>query len=68
MTTNKETFEKVRIYLHYPVLCHGWLYVAFSRARAKAAMKVKVLETNQQGIRGGNTVTLNIIIKNQDVL
>ena len=36
--------------------------MAFSRARAKAAMKVKVLEINQQGIRGGNTVTLNIRI------
>ena len=61
MTINKEqrqTFEKVGI---YPVFCHGQLYVAFSRARAMAAVKVKVLETNQQGIRGGNTVTPNII-------
>ena len=33
-------------------------FVMFSRARAIAAVKVKVLETNQQGIRGGgNTMT-----------
>ena len=44
------------------------LYVAFSRARAMAVVKVKVLERNQQGIRGGNTVTPNIIINYQDVL
>ena len=37
--------------------------MASSRARAIAAVKeVKVLETNQQGIGGGNTVTPNIII------
>ena len=64
MTINKaqgHTFERVGIYLPYPVFCHGQLYVAFSRARAMAAVKVKVLETNQQGIRGRNTVTPNII-------
>ena len=64
MAINKaqgHTFEKVGIYLPYPVFCHGQLYVVFSRARAMAAVKVKVLETNQQGIRGRNTVTPNII-------
>ena len=66
MTINKaqvqQTFEKVGIYLSYPAFCHGQLYVT----RAMAAVKVKVLETNQQEIRGGNTVTPNIIY--QDVL
>ena len=36
MTINKaqgHTFERVGIYLPYPVFCHGQLYVAFSRAR-----------------------------------
>ena len=64
MTINNaqgQTFEKVGIYLPYPVFCYGQLCVVFSRARAKAAVKVKVLETNQQGIRDGNTVTPNII-------
>ena len=37
-------------------------YVAFSRAMPIATVKeVKVLETNQQGIRGGNTLTPNVI-------
>ena len=40
----------------------SFVMVAFSRARAITAMKeLKVLETNQQKIGGGNTVTPNII-------
>ena len=58
-----QTFEKVGIYF---VFCYGQLCVVFSRARAMAAVKVKVLETNQQGIRGRNTMTPNITY--QDVL
>ena len=64
MAINKaqgQTIEKVGIYLLYPVFCHGQLYVAFSRVRTMAAVKVKVLETNQQGIRGRNTDTKHYI-------
>ena len=56
MTINKaqgQTFEKVGIYLPSPVFSHGQLYVAFSRARSLASVKVKVVETQQQGKRGG---------------
>ena len=52
------TRTEVGIYLPYPVFCHGQLYVAFSRARAMAAVKVKVLETNQACIIAIRIVTL----------
>ena len=63
MTINKaqgQTFEKVGIYLPSPVFSHGQLYVAFSRARSMAAVKVKVVNTHQQGKRGRKTVTPNV--------
>jgi len=66
MTINKaqgQTFEKVGIYLPYPVFSHGQLYVAFSRARSLASVKVKIVETQQQGKRGGRTVTPNVIYR-----
>ena len=66
MTINKaqdQTFEKVGIYLPSPVFSHGQLYVAFSRARSLASVKVKVVENQQQGKRGGRTVTPNIIYR-----
>lgn len=66
MTINKaqsQTFEKVGIYLPSPVFSHGQLYVAFSRARSLASVKVKVVETQQQGRRGGRTVTPNVVYR-----
>jgi len=63
MTINKvqgQTFEKVRIYLPSPVFSHGQLYVAFSRARSTAAVKVNMTDTHQQGRNGDKTVTPNL--------
>ena len=69
MTINKaqgQTFEKVGIYLPQPVFSHGHLYVAFSRARALADVKVQVQPTDHQGIKHGKTFTQNIVYR--DVL
>ena len=66
MTINKaqgQTFEKVGIYLPSPVFSHGQLYVAFSRARSMTAVKVKVVNTHQQGKRGRKTVTPNVVFR-----
>ena len=66
MTINKaqgQTFEKVGIYLPSPVFSHGQLYVAFSRARSMAAVKVKVVNTHQQGKQQGRTVTPNVLFR-----
>ena len=40
---------------------HGQLYVAFSRARFMATVKVKVTDSHQQGKRGERTVTPNVV-------
>lgn len=45
MTINKaqgQTFKKIGIYLMDPVFGHGQLYVAFSRVRSLACVKVKL--------------------------
>ncbi len=45
MTINKlqgQTFEKVDIYLPLPVFSHGQLYVAFSGAKSKNSLKIKI--------------------------
>ena len=66
MTINKaqgQTFEKVGIYLPSPVFSHGQLYVAFSRARSLGSVKVQVVDSQQQGKRGGRTVTPNVIYR-----
>ena len=66
MTINKaqgQTFAKVGIYLPSPVFAHGQLYVAFSRARSLATVKVKVVDTQQQGKRGQRTVTPNVVYR-----
>ena len=63
MTINKaqgQTFAKVEIYLPSPVFSHGQLYVAFSRARSLASVKVKVVKTQQQGKQNGKTETPNL--------
>ena len=69
MTINKsqgQSLDSVGIYLENPVFSHGQLYVAFSRARSKDKVKVKVLKTFAQGklIRKSNRVfTKNIVYK-----
>ena len=66
MTINKaqgQTFEKVGLYLQRPCFSHGQLYVAFSRARAFADIKVKILETTQQGRYQGKYYTQNIVYR-----
>lgn len=64
LTINKsqgQTFEKVGIFLRRPCFSHGQLYVAFSRARSFAAVKVKVVSTYQQGYVGNRCFTKNVV-------
>ena len=69
MTINKsqgQTFAKVGIYLPGPVFTHGQLYVAFSRARSKTNVKVKILTTDNQGQlmpRSQKMFTRNLVYK-----
>jgi hypothetical protein len=52
MTINKsqgQTFERVGIYLPSPVFSHGQLYVAFSRAKSKENVRIKIEDTERQG-------------------
>jgi PIF1-like helicase/Helitron helicase-like domain at N-terminus len=69
MTINKsqgQSLDSVGIYLPSPVFSHGQLYVAFSRARSKANIKVYVGQTPTQGklIKGSNRVfTKNVVYK-----
>jgi hypothetical protein len=52
MTINKaqgQAFDKVGIYLPQPVISHGQLYVAFSRATSREGVKVHIKETDKQG-------------------
>ena len=52
MTINKiqgQTFDHVGIQLAEPVFAHGQLYVALSRARNPANIKIVVTRTEQQG-------------------
>ncbi|XP_057291716.1 ATP-dependent DNA helicase pif1-like isoform X1 [Hydractinia symbiolongicarpus] len=59
--SQSQTFEKVGIYLRRPCFSHGQLYVAFSRARSFAAVKVKVVSTYQQGYVGNRCFTKNVV-------
>ena len=66
MTINKaqgQTFDRVGIYLPSPVFSHGQSYVAFSRARSMATVKVKITDSHQQGNRGERTVTPNVVFR-----
>jgi hypothetical protein len=69
MTINKaqgQTLEKVGIFLPEPVFSHGQLYVAFSRVRRGCDVKVKVLNTSQQGclIKNSHRVfTRNVVYR-----
>jgi ATP-dependent DNA helicase PIF1 len=65
MTINKaqgQTFDRVGLLLPAPVFSHGQLYVAFSRVRDPANIRVKIAKTHEQGARSGNgVVTSNIV-------
>ena len=67
MTINKaqgQTLEKVGIFLSAPVFGHGQLYVAFSRVRRSCDVKVKIIDTSDQGklIEGSDSVfTKNVV-------
>ncbi|XP_059167460.1 ATP-dependent DNA helicase PIF1-like [Physella acuta] len=67
MTINKsqgQTLDKVGLYLSTPVFGHGQLYVAFSRARRSADVKVFVKDSDEQGklVTGSEKVfTRNVV-------
>uniref|UniRef100_A0A8C5MTH3 ATP-dependent DNA helicase n=1 Tax=Leptobrachium leishanense TaxID=445787 RepID=A0A8C5MTH3_9ANUR len=52
MTINKsqgQTLDRVGIYVPEPVFSHGQLYVAFSRVKSSADVKIKVIDGREQG-------------------
>ena len=64
LTINKaqgQTFDMVGVSLQRPVFAHGQLYVALSRVRRQAALRVKVTDTAQQGRLGAQTYTQNVV-------
>jgi ATP-dependent DNA helicase PIF1 len=69
MTINKsqgQTLDRIGLYLPNPVFSHGQLYVAFSRVRRSADVKVFVKDTHDQGklLPGSNRVfTRNVVYK-----
>ena len=66
MTINKsqgQTFDKVGIYLNQACFAHGQLYVAFSRARSKNDISMRIVETPEQGKHRGHHYTKNIVLR-----
>ncbi|WVZ82655.1 hypothetical protein U9M48_029897, partial [Paspalum notatum var. saurae] len=66
MTINKaqgQTIPNVGIYLPNPVLSHGQLYVAMSRAIARSNLKVLAATTNDDINGSDGTLTKNIVYK-----
>ena len=67
LTINKaqgQTFGMVGVSLRRPVFAHGQIYVALSRVRRQAAIRVKVMDTAQQrphDTAGRHTYTQNIV-------
>ena len=62
MTINKsqgQTFTNVGIFLPEPVFSHGQLYVAFSRARRLADVKVQI----HDGANTSSYVTKNVVYR-----
>nr|CAH7751480.1 unnamed protein product [Callosobruchus chinensis] len=55
MTINKsqgQTFDKIGIFLPDPVFTHGQLYVAFSGVRRFDDVKIQIINTTEQGLKG----------------
>ena len=69
MTMNKsqgQTLDMVGVFLPEPVFSHGQLYVAFSRARHSADVKVQIVEGPGQGklVTGSDAIfTKNVVYK-----
>ena len=64
MTINKaqgQTFQKVGLELPNPVFAHGQLYVALSRAITEEGVRVKLYQTEEQGVHNGMAFTQNVI-------
>ena len=64
MTINKsqgQTMEKIGLFLPRPVFSHGQLYVAFSRVRSLAGLKVQVIEGVTQGKDSDEVYTQNVV-------
>ena len=65
MTINKgqgQTFDKVGIYFNRACFAHGQLCVAFSRARSKNDISMKIAETPEQGKHRVHHYTKNIVL------
>ena len=65
MTINKsqgQTYDKVGLFLDTACFSHGQLYVACSRARSFNDLKIKVIDTNQQGKHRQITYTKNVVL------
>ena len=65
MTINKsqgQTFEKVGIYVKCAVFVHGQLYVAFSRAKSKSDISLRIVVTSEQGTQKGVYSTKNVVL------
>uniref|UniRef100_A0A8C5PGY6 ATP-dependent DNA helicase n=1 Tax=Leptobrachium leishanense TaxID=445787 RepID=A0A8C5PGY6_9ANUR len=69
MTINKsqgQTLDRVGIYLPEPVFSHGQLYVAFSRVKSSADVKIKLIDGREQGYLLPGTdacFTKNVVFK-----
>ena len=66
MTINKaqgQTFDKVGIFLRRSCFSHGQLYVALSRARRIADIKIQVFNNTVQGQCRGEYFTPNVVYR-----
>ena len=64
MTINKvqgQTFQKVGLELPNPVLAHGQLYVALSRATTEDGVRVKLYQNEEQGFHNGMVFIQKVI-------